>query len=755
MNPSQTPNPKVALGFASRPAFTLEEAREIVSARKEAAPRSLEEQRLLLSKVKSLAQMWTGHFDFEFLPSPEGGWAVGCSDEAAAAVDKILNDPKQKPEAVDALPAELFAFKQFFYGEQGIAEWPEDVALGVTHHECAHIKWSDMRTCFKGQMHARIKGRSPLVFANLQNALEDVWINQKEGNESSSAHQRIERSHVHLSADAVLRIGEAGKLRQLGLNIIHYWLFGESIPTLTDPDVLQTFDKIKPFLSEYFYGNDPESNYRVLCDKIYPLTKSLEAKDIQERAELGSMLDQPGGLQQPSGDPSEGRASQPSTGSKALEALKKGVRTLFGRRKRATDATSSDQTSGQPQSNPQEPAQGAESGGSEASLPGLGQASVGPTPEQLEEARRKFETLPEAEKQRLLDEAKKSLEREIAKALKDKLPGGVALEQDPKTGEFRIVPKKMLSGKELRGARARAARAEAKQDQPSPTNDQPDGADPAADGAMMGFGEGEASAASEYRTLEGQSRSAVSHFRRVIQANSPKADEDVFSGAFMTGSKINQQRLSQNRVSGLIYQRLDAAKLEQPNLVCGLVLDNSISMMEGQKLQGSRVGAVALARVTRSLGIPFSITLFDSNAATLKSPSQDFDDPRQRIKPKLLTNFDASGSGTDISAGLESCMVEVKPLLTRDRDTRALIFLVSDSGANQGKTGAALADYVKSFGPRVRVINFIFGASQREINEARAVFGDRFVVPIDNVNQFGVLAADRLAQVLRSLKSGG
>lgn len=756
MNPNHTPNPKIALGFASRPAFTLEEAREIVSARKEAAPRSLEEQRILLSKVKSLAQMWTGRFDFEFLPSPEGGWAVGCSDEAAEVVDEILNDPKQKPEAVDALPKDLFAFKQFHYSEPVIAQYSEDVSLGSTHHECAHIKWTDMRTTFKGQIHARMQGRLPIVFANLQNALEDVWINQKEAAESPTAHQRIERSRLEYTPELVLTIGEQTKLRQLGLNILHHWFFGENIPTLTDRDVLETFDKIKPFLPEYFYGSDPESNYRVLRDKIYPLVKSLEQKDIQQRAELSSLPGQ-SGASQSSDNPNGGTSSPSSAVGKGIEALKNGIQSLFGLRKSNGGGGSGSESStpGQPQQAPSDPSQGASSGGAEGKLPGLGQASVGPTPEQLEEARRKFESLPEAEKQRLLEEAKKWLEGEIAKKLKNELPGGLAIEQDPKTGELRVIPKKGLSGKQLTNARARAANAQAEPAQPAPTSDQPEGNGSAADGAMMGFAEGEASAASEYRTLEGQSRAAVDHFKRVIQANAPKADEDVFSGAFMTGSKINQQRLAQNRVSGLIYQRLDATKLEQPNLVCGLVLDNSISMQEGEKLQGSRVGAVSLARVTRMLGIPFSITLFDSKAATLKSPSQDFDDPRQRIKPKLVTNFDASGSGTDISVGLESCMAEVKPLLNRDRDTRALIFLVSDSGANQGKTGAALADYVKSFGPHVRVINFIFGASQHEINEARAVFGERFVVPIDNVNQFGVLAADRLAQVLRGLKSGG
>jgi uncharacterized protein YegL len=683
-----------------------------------------------------------------------------------------------------------------------------------------------MRTSFKGQIHARLQGRSTIAFANLQNALEDVWINEKEARESPTAHQRIENSRLAYVPESVVSIEQQPKLRQLGLNILHYWFFGENIPTLTDKDVLKTFEEIKPFLPEYFYGSDPESNYKVLRDKIYPLVVPLEEKDIQQRAELSSMPRGSGGSQA-SGDPGQGGKNKPSGVGKGLEAIKNGIRSFFGLSKtnggggsgqtagqpqpgssensqggasgqpqqssagssqnaspggaegglpgvgglrQPSAGASSGQTagqpqpgssensqggaSGQPQQNSAGSAQGASPGGAEGSLPGVGQASVAPTPEQLEEARRTFESLPEAEKKRLLEEAKKWLEGEIAKKLKGELPGGLTVKQDPKTGEFRVVPQEGLSGKELKNAQARAAKAEAEPSPPSPGTEPSESTSPTVAPEALGFAEGEASDAQEYRTIEGQCRSAVNHFKRVIQANAPKADEDVFSGAFMTGAKIDNRRLAQNRVAGTIYQRLDAAKLEQPNLACGLVLDNS-SSMAGDRLEGSRVGAVALARVTRSLGIPFCITLFDSAAGTLKSPSQDFDDPRQRIKPKLMRNFDASGGGTNIGLGLEKCMDEVKPLLTRDRELRALIFLVSDSGANEGKTGSALADYVKSLGSRVRVVNFIFGGSQREIKEARAIFGDRFVVPVEDASQFGVLASEKLAQILRSLKSGG
>jgi hypothetical protein len=58
----------------------------------ELVERTPEEQRVLLERMKSLAQMWSGRYDLTFLPTP-GMFAVGMSDEAGRELARMMSDP--------------------------------------------------------------------------------------------------------------------------------------------------------------------------------------------------------------------------------------------------------------------------------------------------------------------------------------------------------------------------------------------------------------------------------------------------------------------------------------------------------------------------------------------------------------------------------------------------------------------------------------------------------------------------------------
>jgi hypothetical protein len=153
-----------------------------------------------------------------------------------------------------------------------------------------------------------------------------------------------------------------------------------------------------------------------------------------------------------------------------------------------------------------------------------------------------------------------------------------------------------------------------------------------------------------------------------------------------------------------------------------------MAMPDTTKIDESRKTAVFWARALKEMDVPFAIKLFGGEFMSLKDFNQDYDDPSQRIKPRLLQLTNASMGGTNISDPLKASCDEMLILKRKYPDSFGAIFVISDGGANQGLVKDELTHLIDQIKKKFIVTNFALSQDQREIREAIGYFGERNVV---------------------------
>ncbi len=250
--------------------------------RPEDVQRTSSEIRQIEKEIAFISRVFSGNYNMEVLPSPSGGWACGISPAVAESVEQYLMG--NKPD-LSFLPAEALKPKQIFYDRDDLAKRPRDENLGVLRHEIGHALHSDYKLFFEGQRLAKDQGYLPSSWAYIHNALEDPWINNIEMKDSPVVREQMLAKYSASLPEIVEKIGTQPLTHQLGLNLIYYWATkGESIPTITDKSVLETFERIKPLADQFFKGKSSAENFELLKTSIWPIYQGMEKKALDQES---------------------------------------------------------------------------------------------------------------------------------------------------------------------------------------------------------------------------------------------------------------------------------------------------------------------------------------------------------------------------------------------------------------------------------------------------------------------------------------
>lgn len=746
--------------------------------------RSASEVRALEQKIGLIARVFSRNYNLDVFPSPTGGWACGIDPKVAEDIEAYLTG---KRESLDDLPAETFRPKQIYYDSKDIAEAPEDEVLGVLRHEVGHANNSDYRLFFKGQRQARDEGYLPTGWANIHNALEDPWVNNIEIAGSEVVREKMTKRYAATMPEVVAKIGTQPLTRQLGLNIIHHWLTGQNIPTLTDKRVLETFERIKPHAEAYFKGASAQENFDNLLQNVWPTYREVETKALsdEETKELARQASKENLGQT---KPDQGSAAQEGQGAQgqsgiqnALKRFTSAVKKLFGagdspkpsEEQKQIEKDLEGKVGGNLQKNLRQELnrQKEELEKADRELKQQGH-KTGTVPDDIDlnklskEVRQGLEDLkkslaPEMKKA-LQQQARKNLDAKQAEALKQDAPAFMQAEEDPQTGERRVTFKKGPSQSQMQLTKEQVqqlmeqaeaaqeqeqAQAEAQQQQREEQSAEEIRAEmERREMLQAGFTEQERELFKKFKDLETPMQSRIRNFIQTIEKFLPKQETYTYGGEYYTGRKVDHRSIPERAPvkDYRIYQRREPIAAPQARMYITLVIDNSGSM-KGEKMEESLKTAVFWGRVLQEFGIPFSIKFFGDRVRNIKTFEQDYDDGRNRVKPSLVQYADASGGSTDMSAPLLETEKEMNIARRKFAGSVGAVFVISDSGANQGLTGPALIELIQRLQKNYIVSNFILSTNQGEVKEAEKYFGEKNVIAPKN---FGDLP-DEAFRVLR------
>lgn len=736
--------------------------------------RTAAETRALEQKIGLIARVFSRNYDLDVLPSPVGGWSCGIDPKITDTIEAYLTGQRA---TLDDLPAESFRPKQILYDVKDVAEDPEDEVLGVLRHEVGHANHSDYRLFFKGQRLAHEQGYLPSGWANIHNALEDPWVNNKEIAGSEVVREKMTKRYAASMPEVVAKINTQPLTRQLGLNIIHHWLTGQSIPTLTDKRVLEMFERIKPHAEAYFKGTDAQTNFDNLLQNIWPSYKEIETKALsdEETKELARRAAQQN-LGQPKpgeGNPQEGQEGQGRQGNqsgikKALQRFTSAIKRAFGGGDGSKPSEEQKQIDEDLKGKVERDLQKALQQELKRQTEDLRSADkelkqkgekTGAVPDDIDlnklsqQVRQQLESLKKSlqpeQKQALEKQARNNLDAKQAEALKEDAPGFMQPEQDSKTGERRMVFKKGPSASQVKLTKEQvqqlieqaedaeeqtlAQEAADQEERDQQTAEQIRAELERREMLQAGFTENEQDLYRKFKDLETPMQGRIRNFIQTIEKFLPKQETYNYGGEYYTGRKIDQRSLPERAPvkDYRIYQRRQPIAAPQARMYITLVIDNSGSM-RGEKMEESLKTAVFWGRVLQEFGIPFSIKFFGDQVRSIKTFEQDYDDGRNRVKPNLVKHADASGGSTDMGAPLTETEKEMNIARRKFANCVGAVFVISDSGANRGLTGPSLTELIRRLQKNYIVSNFILSTNKNEVAEAESYFGEKNVIAPKN-----------------------
>ncbi len=739
--------------------------------------RSSAEIREIISKLKLMVEAYSPYPDLKVVVGRGVGWSCGLSRDA----DKYMDSALKGEIEVSEIPQEVLRPKVINADLDNITSWPEKRLIGVQTHEIGHAKHTDYRLFLAGQVQAFKEGNLPSSWAGLWNALEDPWINNREMQASDPRRAAMEQLYAHWVEKHQSGVERAALLNQLGLNAVHYWATGKNIPTITDKRVLDAWEKIKSASERYFNGASSQENHEVFQREVWPIARELEEQskqdtllsDLKRRLSGDKRSTEGRGRAQgesqgsgQSGQASGSSAGAPSSGpqndgqqtSSSQEGAGRGrsqeKRSLFDRVKDKIFGNKEDRTTKELNNKVKDAAQ--QAGGfkpddGKQGTPSNGNPLTDQERKQLNEILSKLdpETLKDLEKR-----AKEAIDKAQSEFQNETFNAPLPLKKDPKDGvykpsrpedpqhsddkdvksvdealkELEEELAKVQSEEDAEAARQNAERAEQLAQEIRKAEMENEGFDPnqADEHALY----------DQYKELERSTAGYVKPFIDSLRPLLPRNRALSFQGHHYTGPKIDFREVAR-RVpvkDYKIHQRPVVVESPQPRMYIELLIDNSGSMA-GEKMRETVRSAIFWGRVLKAFEIPFAIKLFGTDVITVKDFDQEFDDPRQRIKPRLIQQATASMGGTDIGAPLMKAHEEMVEERRRYKNSLGAIFVLSDSGANQGLTGSSLKGKVDEIREHFVVSNFILTTSSGEISEAKSIFGDEHVVAPANFNE--------------------
>lgn len=658
--------------------------------------------------IVHLGRVFARRYDIQVRPSREKGlWACSLDPKVTPEIARYV---KGERETLEDLSPESFIPKQILYDEKGALEMGMGEITTLLRHEAGHAKFTDFRSMYEGQRRAKDEGHLSTSFWLMWEGLEDPRVNNLEGEESPAIDRQI---RVNQASALEERLKEAPLLErplmlQFTYNSFYYWLNGEFIPELTGTDVESVSEAAKPLLDQFFQNTDIEQR-KVLQKQIWEIVKQLEEKEI-EQEEVRQMAYKKG-FGSPSGLEEESEQTGVSPGEESKEL------------------PSSGGEEGKGQEKPQK-----------LDLSKLTEL----TEEQIQELQETIENLSPQQRQELAQKAREAVDEAQKEALEERLSKVLKIEKNEKTGEYEVSPQisdeetqKQTESDYQQALQEVESEEKAEQERQEEERKQKEAILRQQEALRRqkeemkraGFEENELEKFLLYQSLENAMYVYVRKFKEAIEKVIPRKKEPVFEGGYFSGPKFERKELV--RRAPLKDERFHRRQVEkpigEPRLFVGLLVDNS-GTMAGKKNEEARKTMIFFAKVCRDMGIPFMMEAFGSGAEPIKTFRQDFDNPAERIKPKLIDYTDASSGSTNLHAGLELTIREMNEERRRLPDSHGLIFVITDGGANAGLVGNALHNYIEEHKGRLtfKALGLSENPSERQViqNYLNLYFGE-------------------------------
>ncbi len=742
-------------------------------------PRTPEEIQEIKQKIALVSKVFSKNYDLNVIPSG-GGWACALSPKAAEGLNKFMNG---EIASLDQIPAEDFIPKDILYDAKEIVDMPEDEIMGVIRHEVGHANNTDYRLFIQGQKRAKDEGNLPSSWASIFNACEDPWVNNREIAGSETVREKMTKLYAAKSPEILEKINTQPVTRQLGLNIIYHWLTGESIPTLKNEKVLKAFEKVRPAVERYFNAPTAQDNYDNLFENIWPEYKTLEAEAAQDEAkkelarqlsgnDLGKQQEQQQSQGQGGqGEGQEGRESDQSmldkirkklglggkngsTGSQPSQQGQHGGEGQDGDKDMGDEINKQGSSEFKKELKKELEKQTKELQQADQKLKQQGE-KTGNVPNDIdldklpEDIKRELERIakelsPKAKKE-LEKQGRKNLDQKQAEALKKDGPKHLEMKKDSKTGEYQANLRKAPSQKDIQKTaeeieqfneqmdqQQAQAEEQATEQQQASEQQRTEQARKEMEKVEMqrnGFDESEKDLYFRFKELENSMQQRIVNFMKIMDRYLPKHETYEYGGEHYTGTKLNKRTIPKRAPlkDYRIFERRETIESNEPRMFVELLIDNSGSMA-GQKMEESLKTAIFWARVLKRFEIPFAIKFFGDHTEEIMKLSDDYDDPKKKIKPKLVANADASGGSTDMGDSLIKADQEMTASKRKFAGSYGAVFVVSDSGANAGMVGQPLKDYIEGMQKKYLVMNFILTHNPSEVAGAKAIFGESNVV---------------------------
>lgn len=727
--------------------------------------------------IAHLGRTFARRYDIQVLPSRQKGvWACSLDPKVNSELEKYIRGQR---ETLEDLPAESFVPKQILYDEHAAQGMEMDQIATILHHEAGHAKYTDFRSMIEGQRQAKDEGYLPTSFWLAFEGIEDPRVNSLEGEESPAIDRQI---RTNQGKDLQVRITEAPlsqkpMMLQFAYNSFHYWLHGEGIPELEDTDIGKLGELAKPLLEQYFQNTDVEQR-KLLQRQIWDIAKDLEKKDIEqeEMRQTAQQRGQQGQSGQPQGGEGEDQQSggqgtgeqQPASGSGQGES-QPGIPNDRGTSSQTQEKQGQGSQSGNGseetsrnrfldrlrgmfgQKNKGSGEQGS-NGQSEEYKHELGQPTSMPkterfdlsklSPDELQAIKEAIERLSPEQRAELAKQARKVVDEIQKEALEEELSRTLKLQKNKETGEYEAVPQtaneKMQQQAEAdfqQAVQQVEAEEQAEWEQQEAERRQQEGILRQLEAARReklemekaGFDEDERDKFLLYQALEDSMYSNVRNFIQAIKKVIPRRKEPLYEGGYFSGPKFDRRDLVRRAPIGdeRFHMRQVEAPIGDPRLFIGLLIDNSGSM-SGTKMEQARKTTIFFSKVCKDMGIPFMAAAFGDDAEVIKQFKQDFDNPAERIKPKIIDATDARGGSTNMHAGIEVTIEEMNEQRRKLRDSHGLIFVITDGGANAGLTGDALRTYVEENRGRLTFKAFGLGGSDYERESIQSYLNNYF-----------------------------
>lgn len=705
------------------------------------AQRSAAEIRVILDKLKLLAEAFSPYPDIKIRAGRGCGWSCALPDEGMPEFERYLTG---KIPTLDHIDPKLLRPHVINVDLNDIEVWPESQLIGVQSHEIGHAKHTDYKLFLQGQREAIRGGNLPSSWAGLLNALEDPWINNREMAESDPRGFAIKELYLQWVDDHQRGVENNSLLTQLGLNIVHYWATGKNIPTLHDERVLMAWESIRPAAEKYFQGKHSLENFRLLQAEIWPLVKHLEEMSCEDQL----LNDLSKRLQEGPQSSSTIESTLPSENGEGPTSMTKKMKGLFERFK---DALLGSSDAGQEKGTAEKKGVPQQESDDKINQE-LKDAAAQVVPSDFSNKKDASGNLTKEERDKLA-EILKQVSPETREILENNAREAINKEQ----GEFQRktfgnpVPAKPKELKEsdtkdidtvdlkdlIQSKEKELIEAQLREDAEAERQRELDAARLAKeirDNQMRRDGftpdvQEEEDLFDRYKMLESATASYIGPFMRSLIALLPKERQLSFEGSFYSGKKVDVREIPRRAPvkDYKVYTRPTVEESPRPKMFIQLLIDNTASMA-GSKLEETLKATIFWGKVLEEFEIPFAIKLFGSSVVPIKNFEQKLGDGRNRIKFNLLTLANASMNSTDIGEGLIAAKNEMETQRRSYKDSLGAIFLLSDSGANSGITGEALAETAAEISRRYVLTNFILTRNQREIGAAKKIFGERNVV---------------------------